>query len=356
MAPLPPFSLSYLIGRPMRLIKVLLFILILITSSGAARPAPPELKVNVHSSFRFVAFGDTRFTDPADTKAANPAVRKAIVAAIAEEKPAFISIGGDIVHDGSAEKDWDDYDRETAIWRFNHIPVFPALGNHDLHGSLSVCLPNYFKRYPDLKGNRFYAVRAGSVLVLTLDSSLEELSGPQGDWVKSQLNSVPANVAFVVIVLHHPPYTSSSNAKEFGGGHSARIEEQVLAMFLENRQKRLKARIVVISGHVHNYERHEHGGLIYFVTGGGGDHAYPIPRNPDDPFQSHEINYHYLRVDVDGGRMRVTMRRLEPTNSGITWTEPDAVTITDQRRHETGEVQDSRNQQSKPESARAFRR
>lgn len=313
-------------------IRLITLIIIVLSLFSQAQTNPPELKVDVSKAFHFVAFGDTRFTDPADTKAANPAVRKAIVAAIAAEKPAFISIGGDIVHNGNVEQDWEDYDKETAIWRADHIPVFPALGNHDLHGALSVCLSNYFKRYPELKDNRYYAVRAGNVLMLTLDSSLDELSGPQGEWVKSQLNSMPLDIAFVVIVLHHPPYSSSTNAKEFGGGHSVRPEEKAMAAYLENRQKSLKARIVVFSGHVHNYERHEHGGVTYFVTGGGGAHAYPIPRDPGDPFQSHEINYHYLRVDVDGPTMRVTMRRLEFTNGGTTWTEPDAVTINDENR------------------------
>ena len=293
----------------------------------AAQANPPEFKVDVPKAFHFVAFGDTRFTDPADTKAANPAVRKAIVAAIAAEKPAFISIGGDIVHNGNVEQDWEDYEKETAIWRSDHLLVFPTLGNHDLHGALDVCLPNYFKRYPDLKGNRFYAVRAGSVLMLTLDSSLDELSGPQGEWMKNQFNSISENIAFVVVVLHHPLYSSSTNEKEFGGGHSVRPEEKALAAYLETQQKTLAARIVVISGHVHNYERHEHGGVIYFVTGGGGAHAYPIPRNPGDPFQNDKINYHYLKIEVDGQRMKVTMRRLELTDAGPIWTEPDAVTI-----------------------------
>jgi hypothetical protein len=40
---------------------------------------------------------------------------------------------------------------------------------------------------------------------------------------------------------------------------------------------------------VHNYERHEHGGVTYFVTGGAGAHAYPIERARDDPFQSTEM-------------------------------------------------------------------
>jgi hypothetical protein len=84
---------------------------------------------------------------------------------------------------------------------------------------------------------------------------------------------------------------------------------------------------VVFSGHVHNYERHEHGGVTYFVSGGGAAHAYPIERAPDDPFQSKEINYHYLLGAVDHRQLKVTMNRLQLNDGKATWTQPDSVTI-----------------------------
>jgi hypothetical protein len=85
---------------------------------------------------------------------------------------------------------------------------------------------------------------------------------------------------------------------------------------------------VVFSGHVHNYERHEHGNVTYFVTGGAGAHAYPIERAKDDPFQSKEINYHYLQVEDNGGTLKVTMNRLDLTSGTAVWTQPDSATIT----------------------------
>ena len=96
---------------------------------------------------------------------------------------------------------------------------------------------------------------------------------------------------------------------------------------LEGRQQNQRARIVVFSGHVHNYERHEHGGVTYFVTGGAGAHAYPIERAKDDPFQSKEVNYHYIAVDVDRVSLKITMRRLDLTHGTAVWTEPDSVVI-----------------------------
>jgi Icc-related predicted phosphoesterase len=256
------------------------------TKRSAAQTSAVDLHLAVSAPFRFVAYGDSRFHDPKDTLAANPEVRAALVQAVADVHPAFVCLTGDIVYNGYDVNDWKIWDSETAIWREKKIPIVPALGNHDLHGEDKGALGNYFQRFPELKNSRYYSVRAANSLVLVLDSSQPEASGAQGEWLANQFDHVPADVDFVFVTLHHPPYTSSSDEKKFGGGHSSRSPEQALAKMLEERQARARFRIVVFSGHVHNYERHEHGGVTYFVTGGAGAHAYPIERAPADPFQS----------------------------------------------------------------------
>jgi Icc-related predicted phosphoesterase len=315
--------------RFQRLAVVILFLGCAACSRSQAAPQtePVELQLQVSTPFHFVAYGDSRFHDPKDTEAANPPVRRALVQAIAQAKPAFVSLTGDIVYNGFDKDDWKVWDSETAVWREKKIPVYPALGNHDLHGDLKVALGNYFEHFPDLKNSVYYSVRAANTLILVLDSSVDETAGAQGQWLARKLDHIPDDVDFVFLVLHHPPYTSSSDAKMLGGGHSARSPEQKLAMMLETRQQNLRARIIVFSGHVHNYERHEHGGVTYFVTGGAGAHAYPIERAKDDPFQSKEVNYHYLQVEVDRGSLKITMRRLDLTHGTAVWSEPDSVAI-----------------------------
>ena len=297
------------------------------TKKSSAQVSSVDLHAEVKVPFRFIAYGDTRFHDPHDTDAANPEARVALVQAIANENPAFICFTGDIVYNGYDTNDWKVWDNETSTWREKKIPIYPVLGNHDLHGNEDVALANYFQRFPDLKNSRYYSVRAANALILALDSSLIEASGAQGQWLAEKLDHVPSDVDFVFVMLHHPPYTSSSDKKMFGGGHSSRANEHDLAKMLEERQAHAPYRVVVFSGHVHNYERHEHGGVTYFVTGGGGAHAYPIERAPDDPFQSREVNYHYLLVQVDRQRLTVTMNRLDLSSGKAVWTQPDTVQI-----------------------------
>jgi len=297
------------------------------TRKSSAQSSTVNLQAHVKLPFRFVAYGDTRFHDPNDTVAANPTVRLELVKGIAAQDPAFVCFTGDIVYNGNDSDDWKVWDKETSVFREKSIAVYPALGNHDLHGKADVALGNYFARFPELKESRYYSVRAADTLILALDSSLDELTGPQGQWLSEELDHVPADVRFVFLMLHHPPYTSSSDEGKFGGGHSARHPEQALARQLEERQAHAPYRIIVFAGHVHNYERHEHGGVTYFVTGGGGAHAYPIERDANDPFQSKEVNYHYLLVEVSGEAVKITMNRLDLSTGKPVWTQPDSISI-----------------------------
>ena len=298
-----------------------------VATAARAQDTPAHLTQDVSVPFHFVSYGDTRFTDPADTKASNAPVRQALVKAIAEAHPAFVVIGGDVTYNGNDPNDWLVWDRETADWRKQGIAVYPAIGNHEMHGDIKIALSNYFQRFPALDHSLYYSVQARNVLLLVLDSSIDENSGPQHDWLAQQLDHIPASVDFVVIALHHPPVTSSHEDSPLGGGHSARPGEQALAAFLEARQTRTRARFVVLGSHVHNYERHEQGGVTYFVTGGGGAHAYPIERNPGDPYPDHRINYHYLDVTVDPAGMKFVMNRVELMDGKAVWTQPDSVTI-----------------------------
>src|SRR5580693_9376544 len=197
-----------------------------------AQTSTIDLQLDVKTPFHFVAYGDTRFHDPKDTEAANPPVRVALVQAIADTNPAFICFTGDIVYNGYDTNDWKVWDSETSIWRDKNIPVYPSLGNHDLHGDETIALGNYFQRFPDLKNSRYYSMRAANTLTLVLDSALQEIGGPEGQWLADKLDHVPSDVDFVFLMFHHPPYTSSSDAKLFGGGHSARPTELMLAKML----------------------------------------------------------------------------------------------------------------------------
>ncbi|MFZ3211835.1 MAG: metallophosphoesterase [Terriglobales bacterium] len=274
--------------------------------------------------FTFVGYGDIRFTDPADTKNSNATMRRAEIARIAEEKPAFVIISGDLVLSGGSRQDWKVFDEETAPLRQANIELLPALGNHDVAGAEDQALANYFQRFPRLEGRRWYSVCAANLALFVLDSN--SANGPgsrQGQWLEQGLQALPPDVDFVLVALHHPPLTRS-NDETPGGGHSPRPQEQPLASMLEQHQQSMRARIIVLAGHVHNYERYEHGGVTYVVSGGGGATPYMIQRSESDFYRDPGPTYHICNLVVDHGELRFQMLKLTLDGAQPQWTVRDS--------------------------------
>jgi len=272
--------------------------------------------------FTFVGYGDIRFTDPADTKHSNANMRRAEIARIAQEKPAFVIISGDLVFSGSNGQDWKVFDEETAPLRRAGIEVLPTLGNHDVSGDEAA--KNYFQRFPQLKGRRWYSVRVANLMMFMLDSTSADGAGsPQQQWLEQGLQALPPGVDFVLVALHHPPLTQSDDMMP-GGGHSLRPQEKQLASLLEQHQQSMRARIIVLAGHVHNYERYERGGVTYVVSGGGGATPYTIQRSEGDFYHDPGPTYHICNLTVDHGELRFQMLKLTLDGAQPQWTVRDS--------------------------------
>lgn len=274
--------------------------------------------------FTFVGYGDIRFTNPANTRDSSPQVRRAEVARIAQEKPAFVIISGDLVLSGSNARDWKVFDAETAPLRHSGIELFASLGNHDVLGGEGLALSNFFQRFPQLGNRRWYSIRIANTLVFVLDSTSDDRPGSrQRRWLQGGLDSLPSDVDFVLIALHHPPYTRSIESA-YDEGHSARPQELRLASVLEKYQQNMRARIIVLAGHVHNYERYEHGGVTFLVSGGGGATPYMVQRAGDDFYRDPGPNYHICKFTVDQGELRVQMLKLRLDGAQPVWAVRDS--------------------------------
>jgi acid phosphatase type 7 len=265
--------------------------------------------------FTFIGYGDTRFMDPNDTRHSNATARAALVQRMAKDKPFFIAMTGDVVYEGANVEEWLQYDRETKVWRDQKIKVFPALGNHDVRGSDAAAMANYFQRYPLIDSKRWYSVRVANVALFVLDSTEENRPWQQqANWLEANLSALPDGIDFVVVTMHHPPYTESTTHM-LGGGHEARKQERQLAEMMEAHQAKMRAKILVVTGHVHNYERYEHGGVMYIVSGGGGATPYIIRRNAGDFYTEEGPTYHYCRFQVNGSHVKFEMvKYIDPNN------------------------------------------
>jgi hypothetical protein len=174
-------------------------------------------------------------------------------------------------------------------------------------------LRNYYLRFPELPNRPatpWYSAQYANSYFLLLDSEDDDRpGGEQMTWVQSQLDSLPATIEYVFVIIHRPPHTSATD-----GIHHPRVQEIELGKMLEARQqKSIRPKFVVISGHVHNYERFENNGVTYIVSGGGGAHPHPLVRGADDlyrPSNPREIEFHYCLFTVDHGKLKFEMHRL----------------------------------------------
>ena len=301
-------------------------------SAGTSSSAPPppvwhsDMRIDLGAAkkpFRFIVYGDMRFTDRKNTWDTDPVRRVALVQRIAQEKPNFLLITGDLVLDGERFGDWDVYDRETRPLREAGVQIFPVLGNHDLTGSVELAQQNYFRRFPALNSRRWYSVRYGNCYFLMVDSNSSlEPESPQLLWLASELDHLPPGTDYVFVVTHHPSYTQST--REHGAGHAARGSERKLGEFLEARHKKLRAGLFELSGHVHNYERYQNGGVMYIVTAGGGAVPYAVNRKPNDFYREAGATYHYCRFTIDHRRLKFEMVRMVGEAGAAKWVVRDS--------------------------------
>ncbi len=258
-----------------------------------------------------VAYGDMRFTDPAVTKGTNPRVRKWLAERIAEVNPKVLLLTGDMPYTGAKTADWDEFQKETAGWREHNILQLPAIGNHEIYVDKEKGIANYLKNFPAIDGHRYYSALLGGVEVISLDcTSLGAVTDPQARWFAAQLDHIPRQVEFLLI-LDHMPWMADAQTRLLLKVPSP--ESVVLRDILEKRVNRIRAKVVVFNGHIHNYERFERLGVTYVVTGGGGAEPYPLLlRGQADRYQDTAFPvYHYLTVDIEQHKLHAMMWKVK---------------------------------------------
>jgi acid phosphatase type 7 len=305
----------------------------------AQRDEAPEIKIAPKTNV-FFAFGDMRFTDSSRANVSDAKARRALVERMAGtlEKPDFVIITGDIVYDGDDKKDWDTFVNETKSFRDQHIRLLPVLGNHDVQGPSGQ--KNFFehfeelKIYPQLKKQGWYSVDYGNSRFVMLDSQTTYApETPQGEWLRSQLKRTPEDLDFLIIVLHHPLITHPVRVQTHPVAfpHDVEDAEVRLKLLLEAfSQSHRGTKVLVISGHNHNYEHYLDKDITYIVTAGGGATPYKIRRQPKDFYPKEGTTYHYCKLMIQGHTLKGEMLKLNWSGSSPEWESNDVFEITAQ--------------------------
>jgi hypothetical protein len=304
--------------------------------------------------FRFVAYGDMRFAEHESygKVIANAKARQQVIDQIVKENPAFLVVTGDFVFRGFHGEDWTHFDRAFRPLRERGIQIFPAIGNHEVgpfpsktYGGkalegiekkteqyiASKGLANYYKEFPNISHKPWYSVRYANCYFLVLDSEAddEQSNAAQDHWIRTQLASIPSEVDYIFVALHRPPYTALTDDT-----HRPRKMQIDLRALLEDYQKHSRAHVIVIAGHVHNYERYKVNGVTYIVSGGGGAAQVKFARDAKDLYPKNalygksdpvnEDQYHYCVFTVDRHKLNFQMMKLVSNGKGVVFEPRDS--------------------------------
>jgi hypothetical protein len=297
--------------------SAVLFFGLLASCRGVDLPAAPGV-IREDAPHEFVLFGDTQKTMTLEFWRPHfDEERRALVRAVADERPAFVVNAGDVVCHGGSTADWERFCAENRPLFERSIAYFPAVGNHDLYGG-SEALRLRAAVFPHVGSRRWFSIHFGPVLVIVLDSNFDDLDEQQArlqdDWLDGALAGAERepSIRHVLLVCHHPPFTNARGLSE-----SREVQEHFV--------RRLTPKVrVFVSGHVHNYERFERGGVVFLVSGGGGGPTREVngerPAHEDLYRGDRQRPFHYCRFTLEGESLRCDVMMLQPDG---TWKRAD---------------------------------
>ncbi len=263
----------------------------------------------------FLLVGDTQATSHWEFwRERNDRERKLIVGEIAGRGPAFVVHLGDLTARGSSRKHWREFDGLHAAWRDKKIPCFPVLGNHEFYGNDTTALRYYFERFPHLDHRRSYYFTWKNVGFIMVDSNFDTLSKEQRErqaaWYVDALEQFEKDerIDHIIACCHRSPFTNSRVV-----GPSKKSRTYFAAPFVRCRKTRF-----FFSGHSHTYERFQHEGKLFIVSGGGGGPRHKVTVDPrkqryGDLFQGPALRFfHFCRIDLRERALLYTVLRLGP--------------------------------------------
>jgi len=270
-----------------------------------------------------------RFTDPSVTAGTNPRVRKWLAERIGQERPDAVLLTGDMPYTGANDADWKVFREETSSWWKSGTVVLPTLGNHDVRGNVAKAIENYSQNFPAIGGHRYYSMLLGSVEVISLDmTSPSGGTSLQATWFAAQLDHIPSQVEFLFI-LYHTPWVVDQQSQFFTNLPSK--EALTLRHLLEIHLYKMHSQVIVLSGHLHTYERFERNGVAYVISGGGGAEPYPvIVRGEADLYKDTGFPvYHYLTLDYRDHAVHAVMWKVkDPDAPALSVEAKDEFTLT----------------------------
>ena len=214
--------------------------------------------------------------------------------------------GGDLVEHGFSASQWGEAFRALSSTT-SVIPTRFTLGNHD---SLFTGLGRYENyAYPasmDVEtGSRlWYCIDVGKVhfLVLDIEWSAESYTAEQAEWLEAQLAAIPAG-DWKIVVSHGFYFASGSVVDGWKWLDNPETINALTPLFEKYKVN------LVLSGHQHQMELLQHGGVTYAICGAFGGLPDEM-RTYTSPASLWYLNgaCGFVDVSISGNQCNVTFR------------------------------------------------
>jgi MYXO-CTERM domain-containing protein len=265
-------------------------------------------------AFSFAYMGDSRSLEWPKNKGVSDTWTTVTKQALLR-KPRFFLLGGDLIEDGTNEKQWLNYLKFTAS-ASGQLPIMTALGNHEdgpvagegAYYNRLMHLPRASKANGGSGTEDYYYFTYGNAIVVSL-STVSFYGGAtkfadQAAWLDKVLTAHPKRWRFVM--LHHPIYTE----KVLGLlGHPPNEKGQNAALVPIFNKHKVD---IVFQSHNHWYERFvpskcaggsttpcpASDGTYYITSGGAGAPLSPFAGFINKVRLKAIGAYHYMMMEV----------------------------------------------------------
>lgn len=237
--------------------------------------------VGNNEPFTFGIFGDMR----SGIKKHNQ-----IAGLLAERNPHFSVYLGDLCyrHDYSYWK--DEFFIENELNLISKVPFSNAVGNHeDWKPNTEAFLEGVPK---ESNHHAYYDYYYGDIHFIVISTEHRFSKGSeQYNFLKNVLEN--SNGKFKVVSMHIPAYG--------GGGHgeNKKLIELTKDLFVPNKVD------LVLTGHIHNYQRSFIDGIHHLIVAGGGAPLY-TPEGKDYTIVQHK-KYNYGIGEYNQGKLTITI-------------------------------------------------
>jgi len=222
-----------------------------------------------------------------------------------EEAPQFVVHVGDMVAYGHHKDDWTDEFFKQAQNLMRHVPLYPAIGNHEMNDEKYY---QYFNR-PD--NDAFYTLKKGDLRLIFVDTNKDLLKG-SAQYRKLEEALAGCKERWKIVVHHHPPFTS--DIASYRSSLMATADKGDPNIFQLKQLYETYGVDLVLSGHVHGYEKSypiyqnhidAENGVVYVISAGGGGGCNQPSSYKEWFTEKSQRRMHFLNVQIVGDKLMV---------------------------------------------------